>query len=375
MKSRVITVTVVFSMMIFLVAGVFYLKGKQRDTKDRRAQQIIAVNELEQLALTGDTDRMIEKSADLQESLRATAVSSHGDTHYFIIAAVSVIYILIVFGYIYFSVIRPFDKMKDFAKEIAQGNFDVPLQYERSNYFGDFTWAFDSMRREITRSRACEKEAVENNKTVIATLSHDIKTPIASLRAYAEGLEANMDRSAERRQQYISVIIKKCDEVARLTNDLFLHSVSALDKLRISMEQFELCEFLSTAVHEISVDSYQVKLLLPEEKIMVTADKNRMMQVCENIINNTRKYAKTDMELSACARDDGVWISFRDYGSGIADEDLPFVFRKFYRGKNCGSEQGSGLGLYIVKYIVEKMNGEAFLYNHKDGLEVVIHLP
>lgn len=87
-------------------------------------------------------------------------------------------FLLIVSLYIYFAVLRPFDKLKGFAENIAQGNFDVPLKYERSNYFGKFTWAFDSMRNEITKSRQCEKEAVENNKTVIATLSHDIKTPI-----------------------------------------------------------------------------------------------------------------------------------------------------------------------------------------------------
>lgn len=78
-------------------------------------------------------------------------------------------------------------KIAGFAENIAQGNFDVPLKYERCNYFGAFTWAFDSMRKEIIKARAAEREAVENNKTVIATLSHDIKTPVASIRAYAEG--------------------------------------------------------------------------------------------------------------------------------------------------------------------------------------------
>ena len=96
-------------------------------------------------------------------------------------------------GYVYFAILRPFEKMKAFAGKIARGDFEDSLRYERSNYFGEFTWAFDSMRTEIIKARACEKEAIENNKTVIATLSHDIKTPIASIRAYTEGLEANMD--------------------------------------------------------------------------------------------------------------------------------------------------------------------------------------
>lgn len=375
MKSRILAITVFFSIGIFLVAGMFYLTGMEPDVEDVKAQQMIAVNELEQLALNGDTDQIPEKSRALQESLRTQKAGVRGDRRYFLLGAVASGYMIVVFGYIYFAVLMPFDKLKDFAKKIAQGDFDVPLRYERSNYFGDFTWAFDSMRKEITRARACEKEAVENNKTVIATLSHDIKTPIASLRAYAEGLEANMDRSAEKRQRYISVIIQKCDEVARLTNDLFLHSVSDLDKLKISMEEFDICEFLRIAASEISADSYTVRLRLPEEKIMVLADKNRMMQVCENLMNNAGKYAKSDMDLSVSAEAGSVLLSFRDYGCGMADEDVPFVFGKFYRGKNCGSEPGSGLGLYIVKYIIEKMNGEVLLYNHRDGLEVILHLP
>ncbi|MGN1085943.1 MAG: sensor histidine kinase, partial [Porcipelethomonas sp.] len=73
--------------------------------------------------------------------------------------------------------------------------------------------------------------------------------------------------------------------------------------------------------------------------------------------------------------DHNAEIHFHDFGRGIPDEDMPFIFDKFYRGKNCGNEQGSGLGLYIVKYIAEQMHGKVMLYNHADGLEAVISLP
>lgn len=376
MKSRLAVVFLLFSICFFLFAGVFFACSGKTDSEDVRSQQIVAVNELEQLAKKGEIKKMQEKSAELQEDLRSAKTEAKGtDTRYLFLGTAAAVYSGIIFWYIYVSILRPFDKMKIFAKEIAQGNFDLPLAYERSNYFGDFTWAFDSMRKEITRARSCEKEAVENNKTVIATLSHDIKTPIASLRAYAEGLEANMDSTAEKREKYISVIIRKCDEVAGLTNDLFLHSISSLDKLEISMETFELCGFLRAAVSEITVDEQNVCLTLPDQKIMVSADKNRLVQVCENIINNAAKYAGTVLDLTVTPDGDSVRIVFRDYGSGIEDEDLPFVFDKFYRGKNCGNRQGSGLGLYIVKYIIEKMNGKVFLHSYPDGLEVTVALP
>lgn len=376
MKSRLAVVSLLFSICFFLFAGVFFACSGKTDSEDVRSQQIVAVNELEQLAKKGEIKKMQEKSAELQEDLRSAKTEVEGtDIRYLFLGVAVAVYSGIIFWYIYVSILRPFDKMKIFAKEIAQGNFDLPLAYERSNYFGDFTWAFDSMRKEITRARSCEKEAVENNKTVIATLSHDIKTPIASLRAYAEGLEANMDSSAEKREKYISVIIRKCDEVAGLTNDLFLHSISSLDKLEISMETFELCGFLHAAVSEITVDEQNVCLTLPDQKIMVSADKNRLVQVCENIINNAAKYAGTVLDLTVTPDGDSVRIIFRDYGSGIEDEDLPFVFDKFYRGKNCGNRQGSGLGLYIVKYIIEKMNGKVFVHSYRDRLEVTVALP
>lgn len=374
MKGRIIFISILFSSFIMLYAGILYIINSQDNTEDIGQQQIVAVNELEQLAKAGDIDKLTEKSAALQESLRSYRSTMHVDRSSLVLGAVCVIYILIVFGYIYLSVLMPFDKMKIFAKEIAQGNFEIPLHYERSNYFGDFTWAFDSMRNEIKKARSCEKEAVENNKTIIATLSHDIKTPIASIRAYAEGLEANMDNSVLKRQKYISVIMKKCDEVSQLTNDLFLHSVSDLDKLKISISQFELCTFLNETVTGLSDGQDDIRLLLPDKKIIISADKNRLVQVCGNIVNNARKYAKTEINISVILEEENVKILFRDYGNGIPDNDIPFIFNKFYRGKNCGSEHGSGLGLYIVDYIVKRMDGKVLLNNYENGLEVVIIL-
>ena len=99
------------------------------------------------------------------------------------------------------------------------------------------------------------------------------------------------------------------------------------------------------------------------------------MQVCENLINNAQKYAKTDIDITVAAGEGEAEISFRDYGAGLMDEDVPFIFGKFYRGKNCGEAQGSGLGLYIVKYLIEKMQGSVLLDNKADGLSVAVRLP
>ncbi len=375
MKSKLISVTALFSALIIAASCIFYFSAKQENSQDNKSEQLVAINEIEQLAKMGEYEKIFEKAAELSESIRSVQVVTDVNGGIFIMCGICIVFLIVIFGYVYAAILRPFDKLKSFAEKISQGNFDIPLDYERSNYFGEFTWAFDSMRREVTKSRSCEREAIENNKTVIATLSHDIKTPIASIRAYAEGLEANLDGTPEKREKFLSVMMKKCDEVSRLTNDLFLHSLSDMDKLKITPESFELCGFIENAVNEIAAEHNDVRFEKPNFSAAVSADKNRLMQVTENIINNARKYAKTDIDVFITLSDGNVLIHFRDYGKGIPDEDMPFIFDKFYRGKNCGSEQGSGLGLYIVKYITEQMNGNILLHNHNDGLEATVILP
>lgn len=374
MKNKLALIMLVFAGVIIIAAICIGRMDKPAQNQDYSQQQIIAVNEIEQLARAGKNEEAAQKAALLQEQIRSSNNNEQTSNHLIIISVISLAILLIVFIYIYFSLLRPFHKMEKFASNIAQGDFSMPLNYERSNYFGQFTWAFDSMRREISKARASEREAIENNKTVIATLSHDIKTPLSSIRAYAEGLEANLDKTPEQREKYLSVLMRKCDEVSKLTDDLFLHSISDLDKIKVNSEIFELVSFMETAIAEIAGEQKDIYWENDNQPLVVIADRKRLMQIIENIINNARKYAKTDIIISLQRSEGNVEIHFRDYGRGIPDEDMPFIFDKFYRGKNSGDEQGSGLGLYIVHYLAEKMNGSVLLHNKEDGLEVIVTL-
>lgn len=376
MKSRIIGITLFFIMLIIGTSALFVHTDKNKSSSDTNGELIVAVNEVEQLIKLGETDKAAEKAALLKSSIHDKEQTSADPANTIMICSISCLFALTIFGYVYISILRPFDKMKNFAEKIAQGNFDIPLDYERSNYFGSFTWAFDSMRREITKARACEREAIDNNKTVIATLSHDIKTPVSSIRAYAEGLDANLDSSPEKRRKYLSVIMRKCDEVSKLTNDLFLHSLSDLNKLKIQTERFELTSFIENSVNEIAAEHDDITFLRPDFTAEVRADRNRLMQITENLINNARKYAHSKITVTIEKQQNSVVIHFRDFGEGIPDTDMPFIFDKFYRGKNASNEQGAGLGLYIVKYLTEAQNGEVSLKNLAEGgLEVTVSLP
>lgn len=378
MKGRVIKITVFFSLLLVAATGILAFNSRRSTPQDERSEQLLRLNEISQLMDRGDYDTAKQKTDEYADTLRSKPLEESVGINGIVMCTLTILFMAMVFFYVYMNILRPFDKMKHYAAQIAKGNFDLPLNYERSDYFGAFTWAFDSMRKEITRSRMAEREAIENNKTVIATLSHDIKTPITSIRAYAEGLEANLDTSPERRARYLEVLIRKCDEVTALTNDLFLHSLSDLEMLEMQPEEFKLVPFLAQSISEISADREDVVLKTSDISPVIYADRKRINQIVENLINNSRKYAKTNIFVSLTRAEDMVNIHFKDMGPGIPDEDMPFVTDKFYRGKNVGNENGSGLGLYIVKYIAERSGGSVELINHtsgEKGLEAVVTLP
>ena len=162
MKNKLLWVTVLFAAVIVMITGLFYFAASVQ-SHPGGAEQVVALNEIDQLVKAGNNELAREKIAALEKMIRNTEFVEQGKGKVLAIGAVSLVFLAVVSLYLYFEVLRPFEKLQGFADSIARGNFDVPLKYERTNYFGKFTWAFDSMRNEITKARRCEKEAVENN--------------------------------------------------------------------------------------------------------------------------------------------------------------------------------------------------------------------
>ena len=383
MNKKLIKIGIIFIVMIGIVTAVILLavSGEKKTADERDRNLVVSVNEIKQKIAAGEYEAALECC----DGLTAGHTEQKKKNLWLIISPlmISVLAVVIIIVYLDRQVLKPFRDLKEYAAEVSKGNLEVPLQMSRGNYFGDFTWAFDNMRRELIRVRAAEREAVQNNKTVIATLSHDIKTPIASVRAYAEAFEANMDATPEKRQKYLATIMQKCDEVTKLTNDLFLHSISEMDRLEVHAEQTDLVEFMKAEAADLFMEgACDIRFITAEgvvspkeikKTIYVKVDKKRLMQIIENLKNNSEKYAKTRIEIEVDAVNDGkVQIHFRDFGPGIPEEEIPFITGKFYRGKNAGQENGSGLGLYIVNELMRRMNGKLVLYNKKPGLDAVL---
>ncbi len=396
-KKNVVSLMLVF---LFLLTGIFliFMYQEKRSTEAERdynlkEKYIVQLNEVQQLQKM-DLKRSEEKINDMMNELR-TEQQNHQSGIYqklILVYVFCVGMLLILFFYLYFLILKPFDDLEQYADEIAAGNLERDFRYRRVNLFGHFTWAFDHMRTEIINARKNEQAAIENNKTVIATLSHDIKTPIASIRGYAEAFLLNMDATKERRERYANVILKKCDEVTKITNDMFLHALHDLNHLVIKQEEVEIDKIIENTITDVRMREKICVNGKIAHALLASADPERIEQVIGNIIGNAEKYAKgSAIEIKtkiyhinegqecqcnlAISSEEVYELSIRDYGLGIADEDMPFVFEKFYRGKNAQQETGAGLGLYIVKYIMEKMQGDVKLVNHKDGLEVCLYFP
>lgn len=364
--------------LVVIAAALAVAAASRADKYEPQAEGSYAVTagEIENLINAGDTQAAVLKAQQLKADARLAKNSRREGSNVgiWIVCAVAVVIVNGCIAYIYFSILKPFRRLEKFADKIALGDFSEALDIERGNYFGKFTWAFDSMRREIIKSRSCEREALENNKTVIASLSHDLKTPVASISAYSEALVNGLYSSTEEMYSYLDVISKKCEEIAKITGDMITHSIGELGALKMEPTHFDLVQLLESAVSESSVGG-DIHFEKPLFTAPVCADENRLKQLVGNLIGNAQKYAGGKMDITLTKKSRMFAVHFRDYGQGIPDSELPFVLDKFYRGSNTDGKSGSGLGLYIVKYIAQQSGGNVVLENRDKGLEVTVTIP
>lgn len=376
-RRRLLACALAASLALVVVALVATAALAQDDAAAQVRESVVALNEA-RAALAAEAEPAVADRAlaEAQETLRraADAKSSLPLALAWAVCAAGVALVWSVTAYLYVSVVRPFSRLEAFADEVARGNLDLPLAYERSNPFGRFTWAFDNMRKEIKRARAAEAEALEQSKTTVAALSHDIKTPIASIRAYSEALELGLARDETERAGYARTIARKCDEVTALTDDLFLHALAELDRIAVSCEDAPIDRAVARAAADFGVDGTVVLGRL--DRAVVAHDPKRLVEALENLVANARKYAPgSTVEVSGRAEGGAYRIEVRDFGDGVAPEDLPFAFDRFYRGANAQGTPGAGLGLFIVRYLVEQMGGSVRLENAEPGLRVGIEFP
>lgn len=280
--------------------------------------------------------------------------------------------------YINKNIIVPFDNMKDFASSVAMGNLNEPLLMDKENMFGSFTESFDIMREELSQSKKREIELQRREKELIASLSHDLKTPVTGIKLTSELLKAKISKNSNGQEedtiQKLDNIYNKADQIDALVNDLFTSTLDDLGEFKVNTQDEE-ARILKDIVLKFDDKELVSQSDIPD--VVINIDQNRMSQVIGNIISNSYKYAGTKIDISYEVIDDYLEMCIRDYGPGVPEDEISLITNKFYRGKQWkdGKEAGNGLGLYIARILMEKMNGELLPKSSSDGFIVNLLIP
>ena len=286
-----------------------------------------------------------------------------------IVSFIQIMTIIIYYLYLNKKIIKPFKQMEDFASRVAGGNLDIPLTMDKNNNFGAFTEGFDIMREELKKAKMKEKEANDSKKELIAKLSHDIKTPVASIKSTSElGIVVTKE---EKIKNYFEIINAKTDQINTLVTNLLSSTIEDLTEINISPIKCDsqiLYELIKTSDYQNKVNDFNIV------ESFIYADVIRLQQVIDNIFSNSYKYANTNIDIYTKIEEDYFVLEIKDYGNSIDDIDIPLIVEKYKRGKNAINKDGVGLGLYISKQFICAMNGILEIKNDKPGFRVIIKL-
>ncbi len=283
-----------------------------------------------------------------------------------IIGVLSVLVILLMF-YIRKYLIRPFENLKNVPYELSKGNLTTPLKENKSRFFGRFIWGMDLLRQNIEQQKTSELRLQKDKKTLILSLSHDIKTPLSAIKLYSKAISKNIYKNPEKNSEIAERINAKADEIESFVSQII--KASGEDFLNLSVDVGEF--YMSEVVSRIS-KYYSEKLSLIKTEFIVSeytdciikGDPERAVEVMQNIIENAIKYGDgSRIQIEFSDEENCRLIVISNSGCTISDNEMLHIFDSFWRGSNAGIKEGSGLGLYICRQLMSKMNGEIFAEN------------
>lgn len=264
------------------------------------------------------------------------------------------------------KILLPLRELTLVAEQIVQGNMDCPITYRANDEMGRFSAVFELMRTRLLESKVNQDAYEQARNELIASISHDLRTPLSSIRGYVEGLQDGVARDTIKFERYLSIIRDKTDKLNDLIEDLFRFSELESGQLQMNYGEMECALLLESIVrpleYEFAGGKATLTVVRPFPAGMVRADEVRLTQVFNNLVGNATKYAGEEAHITIAASHNGkrLEVSVSDNGTEIAPEHLPRLFERFYRGDKSRSSQlgGAGLGLAICKYIIEEHGGD-----------------
>lgn len=284
--------------------------------------------------------------------------------------------------WIYRSIATPLVKLRKATRNIKDGNLDFVLDVEGTDEFSELCRDFEEMRRRLKESAEEKIILDKENKELISNISHDLKTPITAIKGYVEGILDGVASSPEKLDRYIRTIYNKANDMDRLIDELTFYSKIDTNKIPYTFAKINVSQYFKDCLEEVGLDMEARGIELgyfnyADEDVMVIADAEQMKRVINNIISNSVKYLdKKKGIINIRIKDVGdfIQIEIEDNGKGIAAKDLPNIFDRFYRTDSSrnSSQGGSGIGLSIVRKIIEDHGGRIWATS-KEGIGTEIH--
>ncbi len=287
--------------------------------------------------------------------------------------------------FVFRHIVQALDTLAAGVYRISDGDLNARIEYPEDDEFAQICRDFNGMAARLLDS-ANERERDEaNRRELIAGVSHDLRTPLASIKAYVEGIQQGVAASPEARKRYIDTIGNKAAELERIVDKLFLFSKLEVGGFPYHMETAGLAGALSEIVGELA-EEYAAKGLdisfeAGGEELSASIDTTQFRNVVVNILENSVKYkmrTRASMKIELARKGEWASISFVDDGPGVSKEVLPKLFDLFFRGdpSRGNADGGSGLGLAIAAKVVERFGGTIAAENMPGGgLAVIISLP
>ena len=281
-------------------------------------------------------------------------------------AALGVLAILFiaVMLYIKHTILVPFEHLSSLPYELSKGNLTTPVKETKTAFFGKFLWGIDILRENIEQQKQRELEMQKEKKILLLSLSHDIKTPLSAIKLYSAALWKNLYSDAEKQQKVAESITEKADEIEGYISQIITASREDFLSLQVEIGEFYLSELI-----EKITGYYREKMTLIKtdfnvgkyKNCLLSGDLSRSVEVLQNVMENALKYGDgRRVELIFPEDDECVQIAVTNGGCMLGKDDLPHIFESFWRGANAENIRGSGLGLYICRQLMRKMNGEIF---------------
>lgn len=284
--------------------------------------------------------------------------------------------------WIYRSIAVPLVKLRKATRNIKEGNLDFVLEVEGNDEFSQLCQDFEEMRKRLKESTEEKILMDKENKELISNISHDLKTPITAIKGYVEGILDGVASSPEKLDKYIRTIYNKANDMDRLIDELTFYSKIDTNKIPYTFSKINVNSYFRDCAEEVGLDMESRGIELGyfnyvNEDVEVIADAEQMKRVINNIISNSVKYLdKPKGIINIRIKDVGdfIQVEIEDNGRGIATKDLPYIFDRFYRTDSSrnSSKGGSGIGLSIVKKIIEDHGGRIWATS-KEGIGTEMH--